>query len=133
MRDGLDRVDGVAADKVDGDDDDKGDCEFERVVDNEEVKEDPEEVAPTVKGSAGVLKDGFSRRDGAAANSNRDVRTHFLFNVFAFGRGYGEHTSLRFECFPSGANPSNLNNSKKDQFFQELLSRYENLGQCRKL
>ena len=41
--------------------------------------------------------------------------------------------SLRFECFPSGANPSNLNNSKKDQFFQELLSGYENLGQYRKL
>ena len=83
MRDGLDRVDGVAADKVDGDDDDKGDCEFERVVDNDEVKEDPEEVAPTVEGSAGVLKDGFSRRDGAAANSNRhDVRKHFLLNDF---------------------------------------------------
>ena len=84
MRDGLDRVDGVvAADKVEGDDDDKGDCEFERVVDNDEVKEDPEEVAPTVEGSAGVLKEGFSRRDGAAANSNRhDVRKHFLLNDF---------------------------------------------------
>ena len=98
MRDGLDRVDGVAADKVDGDDDDKGDCEFERVVDNEEVKEDPEEVAPTVEGSAGVLKDGFSRRDGAAANSNTGTSGNISCStIFAFGRGqatgYGERTS----------------------------------------
>ena len=84
MRDGLDRVDGVAADKVDGDDDDKGDCEFERVVDSDEVKE---EVAPTVEGSAGVLKEGFSRRDGAAANSNTGMSGNISCStIFAFGR-----------------------------------------------
>ena len=90
MRDGLDRVDGVvAADKVDGADaDDKGDCEFERVVDKDEVKEDPEEVAPTVEGSAGVLKDGFSRRDGAAANSNTGTSGNISCStIFAFGQG----------------------------------------------
>ena len=82
MRDGLDRGDGVAADKVDGDGDEKGDCEFERVVDSDEVKE---EVAPTVEGSAGVLKDGFSRRDGAAANSNTGMSGNISCSTtFAF-------------------------------------------------